>query len=82
MVIERRKDYIRAKKMCMFPGQKGHPMSCPVFNECIANKVTEADKSTIQDVLCYFDKKSLPLSIIEKLGALVNKYRTKGACKK
>jgi len=65
------------RRNCMFPGQGDHPDTCPVFNVCIANRISRDDRVAITNVLRAVDIDSTAYRLLGALGALVKKYRVK-----
>jgi len=67
---------MKASKNHVYPGQNGHPVECPVFRACIANRITEPDYHTLHAALRVLSGDNTAVKIAASIGALVKKYRT------
>jgi hypothetical protein len=63
-------------KSHVYPGQGDHPVECPVFRACIANRITEPDYQTLHAALRVLHVDSAAVKLAASIGALVKKYRT------
>ena len=56
---------------------KVEPPTCPVFIDCVADRIKEDDKMALDSALLLWDKYHWPLKILAVMGKLLTKYRTR-----
>ncbi len=52
-----------------------HYKSCPLFTDCVAERIEKDDKLALQTALISWDRYRWPIKLMSVLGKLLLKYR-------